>query len=274
MLTGSAEKIKWLFLSLTCPESHLLTYPFHKTEYGKSSPRETKSVQKEYRHPVLLKSTSPAGAVPRARQPWHPVQLEGDTVGLSRAALPQQGSGCSFPVPSGCGRWAQPWADTGTEPSREEPLWGPSLPHALVLLLVCTWEQGLQQRCSDNSQCPCAWEQEPPVSATSQGMGVTSEASDGQSAMEMVILYWVSLEWRGTALVRRFPLLWSPWNFSSHTASQPCRVCCPFRTVRTDGSQREGSLHLHSSQVRLRYSLARFFAGVNADLTLFYAGPQ
>lgn len=47
MLTGSAENIKWLFLSLTCPESHLLTYPFHKTEYGKSSPRKTKSVQKQ-----------------------------------------------------------------------------------------------------------------------------------------------------------------------------------------------------------------------------------
>lgn len=45
MLTGAAEKIKWLFLSLTCPESHLLTYPFHKTKYGKSSPRKTELVQ-------------------------------------------------------------------------------------------------------------------------------------------------------------------------------------------------------------------------------------
>lgn len=45
MLTGSTEKIKWLFLSLTCPESHLLTYPFHKTEYGKSSPRKTKFIR-------------------------------------------------------------------------------------------------------------------------------------------------------------------------------------------------------------------------------------
>lgn len=45
MLTGAVEKIKWLFLSLTCPESHLLTYLFHKTKYGKSSPRKTELVQ-------------------------------------------------------------------------------------------------------------------------------------------------------------------------------------------------------------------------------------
>lgn len=45
MLTGLKEKIKWLFLSLTCPESHLLTYLFHKTEYGKSSPRKTKFIE-------------------------------------------------------------------------------------------------------------------------------------------------------------------------------------------------------------------------------------
>jgi len=31
------------------------------------------------------------------------------------------------------------------------------------------------------------------VNVSKQGTGVTSEASDGQSAMEMVILYWVSL---------------------------------------------------------------------------------
>lgn len=45
MLTASMEEIKWLFLSLTCPESRLLTYPFRKTEYGKSSPRETECAQ-------------------------------------------------------------------------------------------------------------------------------------------------------------------------------------------------------------------------------------
>lgn len=45
MLKGSTEMIKWLFLLLTCPESHSLTYPSHKTEYGKSSPRKTTFIQ-------------------------------------------------------------------------------------------------------------------------------------------------------------------------------------------------------------------------------------
>lgn len=44
------------------------------------------------------------------------------------------------------------------------------------------------------------------MSVMNQGIRVTSEASDGQSAMEMVILYCVSLEGRGTALVWRFPI--------------------------------------------------------------------
>lgn len=49
------------------------------------------------------------------------------------------------------------------------------------------------------------WEQEPSVSVTNQAVRVTSEASDGQSAMEMVILYCVSLEGTERALVWRFP---------------------------------------------------------------------
>lgn len=74
---------------------------------------------------MLPKHMSPTGAEPCPRQVWPCLQVEGDVVDLSRAALPQQGSGCSFPVPweaplswvgTGCGRWTQPWADTDRAP--------------------------------------------------------------------------------------------------------------------------------------------------------------
>lgn len=98
-----------------------------------------------------------------------------------------------------------------TEPRREELLWGSLLlPPALLLLL------GVCGKCSFSFEWTAALstasvpvlEQNPSMSATNQGIRVTSEASDGQSAMEMVILYWVSLEGTETALVWRFPL----WN--------------------------------------------------------------
>lgn len=126
VLTGSAQKIKCLFLSLTCPESHLLTYPFRKTEYGKSSPRKTERVEKEQRHPVR-----------RAGAPWVlcPVPGAGGCSG------PEQGTGGSCPAlgGTGCARWAQPGADTGpgTEPRREELLWGSLLLPPALLLAVC-----------------------------------------------------------------------------------------------------------------------------------------
>lgn len=69
------------------------------------------------------------------------------------------------------------------------------------------------------------------------------------------------------------PLL-KPLELQFSHSKPMLRVCCPFRKVRTDGSQTEGSLYLHSNRIRLRYSLACFFTGVNADLTLFYAGSQ
>lgn len=186
-------------------------------------------------------------------------------------------------VGTGCGRWTQPWAGTGTRTELQDggatlgvP---PPAPCPGAAAGLCG-KSGLWQRCfeqdtsSDNSKCPCAWEEEPSTSVPNPGIRVTSEASDGQSAMEMVILYCVSLGGRGRALEWRFPLPRSLWNFSSHTANQPCWVCCPFRKVRTDGSQNAGSLCLHSNQIRLRYSLACFFTGVNADLSVFYAGSQ
>lgn len=58
----------------------------------------------------------------------------GGCSGLSRAALPQQGTGCSFPVPweaplscvgTECGIGTQPCAGAqGQSPRRDEPLWG------------------------------------------------------------------------------------------------------------------------------------------------------
>lgn len=72
--------------------------------------------------------------------------MQGSSASAGRWLLP--------PCPAGgqgCGRWAQPWADTGTgtEPWREEHSGGPSSPHGLGLLLVCVWTHGPQQSCCD-----------------------------------------------------------------------------------------------------------------------------
>lgn len=104
------------------------------------------------------------------------------------------------------------------------------------------------------------------MSVTNQAVRVTSEASDGQSAMEMVILYCVSLEGTERALVWRFPS--SGVSGSSVLAGQTS----PAGFAALLGLMGQKDPSTCTAQIRLRYSLARFFTGVNADLTLLYAG--
>lgn len=58
------------------------------------------------------------------------------------------------------------------------------------------------------------------MAASKQGVGVTSEASEGQSAMEMVILYCVSLE-RGKENVSTGLPIGSHWDFSAIQTAAP-----------------------------------------------------
>lgn len=79
------------------------------------------------------------------------------------------------------------------------------------------------------------------MNASKHKVSVTSEASDGQSAMEMVILYCVSLG-RGKESIgtEGSPPLKS-WSLGSHAKKQPCMICCHFRKVSRDGRRDAGS---------------------------------
>lgn len=124
----------------------------------------------------------------------------------------------SPPALLGCGRWTQPWADSDTQTEPQEggaPVGGVSSPVACpgaaagLRVANMDFSRGALTRTAAltiGSVC-VPGNREPSMSVTHQGIRVTSEASDGQSAMEMVILYCVSLQGRGKALVWRFPLL-------------------------------------------------------------------
>lgn len=103
-----------------------------------------------------------------------------------------------------------------------------------------------------------------------QEMAVTSEASDGQSAMEMVILYCVSLQRRGEESIGTevSPPLKSLEVQFSHRRAAP-RDLLPFQKGRSDRTRDVGS-PAPSQPPAPRYSLARLLTGVNTDLSVPY----